>query len=178
MKKRIIGIFLFTIMLVGTLTGCGNKDDGGAKKEALEGDLNSIVEKIYENKSVDLGLQNIDIDLNEKDIVNYNMGIEDTSKIKEALVSEAMISSQAYSMVIARVNDAKDAEAVANEMLNGIDQRKWICVEADDLKIVTYNDIVLLVMVSSSMEDIVTAQELVDAFGEVCQGEFDIVLSK
>jgi hypothetical protein len=98
--------------------------------------------------------------------------------VKEAVVSEAMIGSQAYSLVLARVNNVSDAEAVAKDMLNGIDQRKWICVMADDLQIVTYNDLIMLVMVDSNLKDAVTSQQVADAFKEMCGADFDLKLSK
>lgn len=155
------------------------KGDGEqGDSELLKGDLTKIVEKIYEKKDTGLMLQNTPVDLADKDIVKYNTGLEDVSKVKEAVVSEAMISSQAYSMVILRVNDPADVKEVANAMLNGIDTRKWICVAADDIKVVTHDDLVLLAMVDSSMNEVVTSQQLVDAFGEICDTQFETVLTK
>lgn len=83
------------------------------------------------------------------------------------LVSEAMIGSQAYSLVLVQVNDEKDSSSVGDEMLNGIDQRKWICVEADDIQVTSQGDVILLIMVSSTMKDTVTSQEIVNAFEQV-----------
>ena len=82
-----------------------------------------------------------------------------------------MIGSQAYSMVLVRVADEKDSESVANEMKEGINPAKWICVQADDLKVAVYRDVVMLIMVSSQLADTVTAQEIVDAYKTVCGGE-------
>ncbi len=175
-KMKLLLTFILTAVLMVSLIGCKKEESG--KKPSLELDLTAIIEKIYEKADVNLNVANTQVDLADKDIVKYNMGLEDASKIKEAVVSEALISSQAYSLVLARVNDAADAKNVANDMLNGIDQRKWICVMADDLQIVTYDDVVLLVMVASSMEETVTSQKLVDAFGEICGADFDEVLSK
>ena len=56
-----------------------------------------------------------------------------------------------------------------------MDPRKWICVEADDMLVAGYADVVLLVMVSSANE--LTAQSYVDAFQSVVGGEADFVLS-
>ena len=53
-------------------------------------------------------------------------------------------------------------------MYDGIDQRKWICVNADDLMVTAYQDLVLLVMISSEYEDSATAEELTEAFIQVC----------
>lgn len=178
MKTKKILLLLLTTALMVSFAGC-KKEEAVNKPEAkLEGDLTSVIEKIYENTGVELMTENKPVDLKDSDAVKYYMGLEDASEIKEAVVSEAMISSQAYSMVLARVNDAADAKDVADAMLKGIDQRKWICVMADDLKTAVYGDAVLMVMIASSMEEVATSQKLVDAFGEICGGELDAVLSK
>ncbi len=185
MKKNIKMLMICTavVMLMTSLAGCvsaggAEGDDGDKMKEALKGDLTAIVEEIYEKAEVDLNVQTTPVDLTNGDAVRYDMGLTDASKIKEAVVSQALISSQAYSLVLARVENAADAEAVARDMLEGIDPRKWICVEADDVQIVAYDDAILLVMASSTMKDTVTSMLLVDAFEEICGTDLDLTLSK
>ena len=180
MKKKIISIFMLVAVLMASFVGCTKVDGNGDNEDkvALEGDLSAIIEKIYEKEKIDLNVANNPVDLNDADNLQYNVGLSDASKIKEAVVSEAMISSQAYSLVLLRVKDAADAESVAKDMLAGINQRKWICVEADDLQVVTYDDAVLLVMVASTMKENVTSQKIVDAFGEIVGADFDLKLSK
>ena len=53
---------------------------------------------------------------------------------------------------------------------NGIDQRKWICVEADDLRVAAAGDVVVLMMVSSDHADVATAAGIIEAFGTVAGG--------
>ncbi len=146
--------------------------------ESTSGELQSIIEKIYEIKSPEFMVGDAPVDLNDPDSVKYFTGLSDSSKIKEVAVSEPMMGSQAYSLVLVKLNQQEDAETVANEMLQGIDQRKWICVEADDLKVVAQGDVVMLIMVSSTFEDALTSQDIVDAFQEVRQAELDILLEK
>lgn len=147
-------------------------------QDILSGDLSVIIDKIYEKKDTGLKLASTPLDLSNMDSVFYNTGLNDVSKVKEAIISEAMISSQAYSLALVRVKDAADAEAVANDMKSGINQSKWICVTADDLQIVTKDDLVLLIMVSSELKDSVTSQQIIDAFQEVCGAEPDLILTK
>ena len=64
--------------------------------------------------------------------------------------------------------------AVADEMLNGINPAKWICVEADDVRVAAYDDLVMLIMVSSSLEETVTGKEIVSSFKKVCGGSLDV----
>ena len=40
-------------------------------------------------------------------------------------------------------------EAIKNAMFNGINTRKWICVEADQLRVVSSADVIMLVMAGS-----------------------------
>ena len=53
------------------------------------------------------------VDLSSSDSVSYYLGLTDASKLKEAYYSEALIGSQAYSLVVVRANSAKDAASVA-----------------------------------------------------------------
>ena len=101
-------------------------------------------------------------------------GLASSDKVKEAAYSESMIGSQAYSMVVVRVKKSKDATTVADEMLNGINPAKWICVEADDVRVAAYDDLVMLIMVSSSLEETVTGKEIVSSFKKVCGGSLDV----
>ena len=52
-------------------------------------------------------------------------------------------------------------------MKNGINPRKWICVEADDIASAYAGNVVMLFMVSSDFADTVTSAQMVDAFNAV-----------
>lgn len=182
MRKKVVLTMVLSFLLVISLASCNsgevNGGNTGNDKLPLEGDLTSIIEEIYESIDFDLPVGNMAVDLSNSEIVKFNMGLDDGSKVKEAVMSEAMIGSQAYSLVLARVNDGENVEDLAKAMLNGIDQRKWICVEADDLQVVTYGDAVLLVMIDSNLDEVATSDKIVDAFSEICGGDFDATLTK
>lgn len=175
MMKRIMSVILVGMMLFG-LTACAKADNTVSK--GPEGELSKVIDQIYKQKKLEISVGTTKLDLTNADILKYNTGLSDAALVKEAVVSEAMISSQAYSLALVRVKDSKDAKTVAKEMLDGIDQGKWICVSADDLKVAACGDVVILVMVSSSMSDMVTAAQLVDAFKTVCGGKLDFTLEK
>jgi hypothetical protein len=176
MLKRMMGILLAGI-LVFSLAACG-KASGSSVSKGPEGELSDIIAKIYEQKKVDLALETTELDITDTEALTYNTGLTDADLIKEATVSEAMISSQAYSLALVRVKDSKDAKTVAQEMLDGINPSKWICVGADDLKVTGCGDTVLLIMMSSSFSDMVTADQIVEAFKTVCGEELDFTLEK
>lgn len=155
-----------------------NNENIDSNEQITESELSGVVEKIYEIKDSGLKITDVPVDLNNMDSVKYYTGLSDISKVKDVAVSEAMIGSQAYSLVLVQLNKVEDAETVANEMLKGIDPRKWICVEADDLQVVTQGDLVMLIMVSSELKESVTSQEIVDAFKEVRGKDLDFELKK
>lgn len=173
--KRYLALMIAAALLAVLITACGTGASGGA---APEGTPEELIEAIYAEKPVELNLMTLLIDLADADSVRYNLGLDDASAVKEAAVSEPMMGSQAYSLVVVRVNDDADAEATAKAMLAGIDQRKWICVEADSLRVMTKGDVVLLFMVDTQFADTVTADEIEAAFTKLCGAEPDLVLNK
>ncbi|MGN1415070.1 MAG: hypothetical protein ACI4WY_12580 [Anaerovoracaceae bacterium] len=157
----------------------GNKPSSDKKDEikAPSGTPSEIIDMIYGIKSVDLPLGTMDIDLSDAEGAAYNTGITSLDLVESAASSESMMGSQAYSLVVVKVKDKKNTEKIANEMLNGINQSKWICVTADDLRVAATDDVVVLIMVGSNFKDSVTAKEITDAFKSLCGG-LDISLKK
>lgn len=156
-----------------------NPTDNGGETETVDlsaKTLSEIIDMIYEKKPVEINVMTSSVDLTNADMLKYNTGLDSADKIKEAAVSEAMIGSQAYSLVLVRVNDSADAADVAQSMKDGINTAKWICVQADDLKVSAYNDLVLLIMVDSQLSDTVTSAEITDAFKEICGGTLSVEL--
>lgn len=146
----------------------------------LEGTLPEIIEKIYAQKESGLSVITMEPDLTDLDALPYYTGLKEATKIKAAAVSESAFGSQAYSLVLVRLNDAKDAEEIANAMLEGIDTRKWCCVAADDVRVAAYGDVVMFIMTSTEFVSggAASAQDLTDAFAAVCGGELSINKAK
>ncbi len=140
--------------------------------------LFSVIDELYEIKRPGIMLGNIEVDLTNKDFVHYYTGLTDTSLVKDVAVSEAMMSSQAYSLVLVQTTSAADAKTVAEQMLEGIDPIKWICVQADDLQVVAQGDLVMLFMVSSELSDEMTSADMVQAFEQVRGAKPDVALKK
>ncbi len=135
-----------------------------------------IIDAIYAENPVELSVITMDVDLTDPDALAYYTGLKSAEKISAASVSESAFGSQAYSLVIVKVNDAADAKTVAEEMKENIDQRKWCCVEADDMKVCADGNTVMLFMVDSEFADSVTASDLAEAFKTVCGGSVDVEL--
>lgn len=140
--------------------------------ETIGKDLSAIVDEMYQIYNPILPAGTIPVDLADEFSLSSYTGLNDASLVKEAIASESMIGAQAYSVVLVRLNNAADAKAVAETMRNGIDQRKWICVMADDIRVVAAGDIVMLCMIDSSLD--VKVDAMVETFGKVVGVPFSV----
>ena len=176
MKKMIAMLMALTMMFSFAACGGAAAEPTTAPTEAVkhvEGTMEELLNKVIEIKPVEFmgGTMPIDLtDMSEDGLWNikYNTGLDNADNITEAAAFGPMMGSIAFSMVMVRTAEGADVKAVAEGMKNGIDQRKWICVEADDLQVVSYGDVVMLIMVGSDTG--MTAQSFVDAFAAVCGG--------
>lgn len=172
MKKRTIALLIVLAMALALFAGCGPQGEETPDilpDGQIEDSLTDLVEKIYGITKIDqeIAVETDFIDLGNSDFVLYHLGLDDVSGIEEAVVSEALMTTQAYSMVVARVKEGGDAEQIAKQIRSGIDPQKWICVMADDVSVVVYGDVILLVMINSGMDEVATSKTIMSAMNEV-----------
>lgn len=182
--KKFVSVVMALAMLL-SLTACG----GNAAPEttaptteaavSVEMTAEELLNKIVEQNPVEFmgGTMPVDLTDTSEDglwAVKYYTGLDNADSITEAAFFEPMMGSIAFSMVAVRVAPETDTKTVAEAMKAGIDTRKWICVEADDLKVASYGDVVMLIMVASDSG--MTAQSFVDAFQSVVGAEPDFVI--
>lgn len=147
-------------------------DMGVAEVAEPDSELSALVDSIYEAYPVELMMmQTTAIDLADESWLTYNTGLtaEQAALVDAGVKSESMTGSQAYSLVLLRVKDAADAQTVADAMLENIDPAKWVCVMADQQRVVTFDDKVLFVMASSELTDV---NALIDALPEALGIEY------
>ena len=172
--KKFIAILMLAAMAL-TLTACGAPAEQKPQGADLSGEtVETLIEKIYETKMPEFALMTMPVDLADAETTAWLTGVSDPSLLKEAAVSESMMGSQAYSLVMVRVNDAAKSEEVAQMMLDNI--VKWICVQADDIDAAIYGDLVLFVMIDSSFG--MPAADFIGAFKTIAGGALDKELSK
>ena len=177
MKKIFAMLLALSLMLSFAACGAKPAEPTTAPTEAVktvEGTMEELLNKVVEIQPVEFmgGTMPIDLaDTSEDGLWNikYNTGLDSAEGLSEAAVFGPMMGSIAYSMVMVRTAEGADVKAIAEGMKNGIDTRKWICVEADDLQVVSYGDVVMLIMVASDSG--MTSQSFVDAFAQVCGGD-------
>lgn len=175
--KRFLGLTLALLMALTCFAGCsasGTPAEGTAA--GFDGSLTELAAKIYENhKKMELYVESTELDLSDTDMVSFNTGLSDLSKVSAVLVSEPMTGSQPYSLVLVRAKDAADAGELAKEMFDNMNTRKWVCVEADTKTAAYCGDIALFFMVSSEYADEATTDTVLDAFRASVSGDVTVV---
>ena len=179
--KKFLALTLALIMVL-SMVACGNTEPTPATeaaKPALTDTLDVVAGKIVELNPVEFaGMANV-LDLTDTSedgqyMLQYVTGMTDGSALTEVVEFGPMMGSIAFSLVLVRVNDAANAQTVAEEMKNNIDTRKWICVEANELMVAGYGDVVMLIMLDN--QGGMNAQSFVDAFQSVCGAELDFII--
>ena len=202
--KKLISMTLLLALMLTLLVGCGGKTEETQAPEttvpvvettepvieetepvvedtqpAADSEMKALINTIYANHGpIELMLDTIP---NEyfpietiMESVSYYTGLADGSKISEIAISEPMMG-QAYSLVVLKVVSADDAAAVAQEMYDNIDQRKWICVEADTKTAAYAGDVVMFFMVNSDFAEQVSTESMVEAFKASVEGEVTVI---
>ena len=174
--KKLISLVLAVVIAV-SMTACGK--NAAADKTPLEGTMEENAWKVMELVPVEFGAGSMHLDLTDTSedglwALQYYTGLQSAENITDAAVYEPMIGSQAFSLVMVRVAEGADAKAVAQEMTDNIDTRKWICVGADEKLAAGYADTVMLIMLDSQLG--LSAQSYVDAFAQVCGSELDFTI--
>ena len=173
--KKFISVILMAALALSLFAACGK--DEAPKGADLSGETcEALVNKIYESKAPEFALMTMPVDLADAEGTAWMTGVSDPALLKEAVISESMMGSQAYSLVLARVNDAAKAEEVAQMMLDNINPRKWICVGADDIDAAIYGDLVMFVMIDSQFG--LPAADFIGEFKTIAGGALDKELSK
>ena len=148
MKKQnifIIGLILLAVIsfvIFILVSGSGNKGSVETPK-----DINDIIDTINKNnKNVLPELETMKVDIKNIDEVTSYTGLKTNDGIESIVVSEPLITSQAYSVAIVKVKDNVDVEKIKQEMLDNIDMRRWICASAEQLYITNSGNLIFSVM--------------------------------
>lgn len=179
--KKIISIIMLAVMTATLLCGCGaDKGSAGNGSQSgtasFSGTMSELVDKIYANhKELDIMIATMPVDIADKDALVYMTGLSSADNVAEAVVSEPMIGSLPYSLVLVKAKSADAAEGLAKAMNAGIDTRKWICVEADT-KVAAYaGDVAMFFMINSEYKDTATTDSILAAFEAAMGGKATVV---
>ena len=145
-----------------------------SEPEFVLSETEELLNKIYENVTVELPLMTMPIDLTDEFAVTTYTGAASAEGMIEGAFNESMIGAQAYSLSLVKCESADKAAEVAQNMFDNIDTRKWVCVEATEKQAVVCGDLVMFVMLDPQYG--VTTDQVVEAFTTVCGGAVDSVI--
>lgn len=175
MKSK-IKIVIALLVASSVLIACGSKGSNeDTDSHKLTGSLTEIMESIQKEMDLDLMVMTETVDLNDADGLKYTLGLDSNEGIKDAVVSNAMITAQAFSLALVEVE--ANPNEVAKNIVNNVDPMKWICVGADSVEVGVYGNYILLVMVDTQL-DMGSAKDYFTAFETVIDAKLDAIFTR
>lgn len=174
MKKLLCLVLAFAMAL--SLAACGGNTEPEVPDFELTGTLEEIAEKIYANETVtdEMSIMPaMEMDLADLDGLTYNLGVTSADAIERAVISEPMIGSIAYSLALVKAKEGADIDALKNEILNGVNYRKWLCVAAEKIAVVNCGNVIMMIMASEEIVD-----GILTSFSTICEGNATEALTK
>ena len=141
-----LGLYTMIVAALFITVGCGKE-----KEKNVEGTLEEIMTKVYADLPEEqrpMMLTNVEV---TDENVEYYLGTSDID-YKEALASESAVGSIPHSVVLVRVNEGADVEAIKNKIKDSVDPRKWICVEAENVIVKSKGDLIILIMTTDGAD--------------------------
>ena len=153
MKKQTMAIIIIAIVVAIIAIAIAfvtftNKENitSNVKLESAQ-DITKMFSSIYADLKDSLpDLETETIDISDDMMVEGYTGLKSAENIELLVVSEPLMSSQAYSAVAIKVKDGADIEAMKQEILDNIDMGKWICVSAEKIYITNHDNVIFFVM--------------------------------
>ena len=161
--KKFLSLILCAVMVL-TLVACGSKDGGNAgTKEGDTMELTAMVDKLYEGIAADNmpGVMTQEVPADSFEGVFFIPAVEGA----EAVMSEPMMSSIAWSVCLLRVAEGTDVEATRAAIEANVNPAKWLCVEATSVDVVANGNTILLAMTGEGNE--ATHKTIVDNFNNL-----------
>ena len=115
----------------------------------VEGTLEELMAKVYAGIPEENLPMLMDIPVDSESVEGF-LGTTEVT-FKEAVAREPMMSSVPHSVVLVRLNDAKDADAAVEKIKASVNPRKWICVEASNVIVKSKGDLVILIMSNETL---------------------------
>lgn len=154
MKKQTLTIIIIAVIILAVIIGAiliiNNKSKGNeeGKIETAE-QMKEMFKTIYSKLGEKLpNLETQEISIEDETQVKAYTGLKSNKDIEKIVVSEPLMSSQAYSAVTVKVKSGANIEEIKKEMLENINMAKWICVSAEKMYITNNGNTIFMVMSS------------------------------
>lgn len=142
-----LGVVVLVAAILFAIFKFNGKAETGLSEVNSGDDLVALIDEIYKGQTnLFSSLETAQIDVTDADTVAFNTGLVNGDNLEYLALSQPLMSSQAYELVLAKVKPGVDANAVAKEMSENINMNKWVCVSANKLYATSSGDIVFLVM--------------------------------
>lgn len=161
-KQTIIGIIIAVVLIIAIVIGVvvfsnqkNNKVESSdnSKLETVS-QMKKMINAVYSKLGDQLpSLETSTISSSDINQVKTYTGLQSTDNIEKIVVSEPLMSAQAYLLATVKVKDGADIEKMKQEMLNNLDMRKWICVSAEKLYITNHENTIFMIMSSAEWAD-------------------------
>jgi len=174
--KKVISIALVLVLALTLLASCG-------ADYKLEGTAKEILDKVLEKKPTDFASATLtddpsfpDLTKSENaDMLGYYIGVKDNTIVEDIAVSESAFGMQPYSMIVLKVKEGTDVDATKKAILDGIDMRKWMCVNADKLVVTNCGNVIFILM---STDEFYNVDEGLKTFVEITENHADEALER
>ncbi len=149
----IVSIILVIVVVLAVVILTKPKDEKQVEKINSAEDLEGLINKAYEGQEnlVPDSAQTQVIDIKDDVMVKSFTGLDNGNDLEYLVVSEPMISSQAYSFVLLTVKEGVNANKIAETIKDKVDYRKWICVSAEKVYTTSSGNVVCLIMSSEEV---------------------------
>lgn len=154
MKKQTLTIIIIAVIILAVIIGAiliiNNKSKGNEKgKIETAEQMKEMFKTIYSKLGEKLpNLETQEISIEDETQVKAYTGLKSNKDIEKIVVSEPLMSSQAYSAVTVKVKSGANIEEIKKEMLENINMSKWICVSAEKMYITNNGNTIFMVMSS------------------------------
>lgn len=180
MKKQtiitlvIIAIVVALVVAIWAAVANGKKTSGEGTKVETVAQIKEMFNSIYTKLKNELpSLETQKIDVSDSTQVKEYTGLKSNENVEAIVVSEPLMSSQAYSAVAVKVKDGANIESMKQEMLDNVDMAKWICVSASNLYITNSGNTIFMVMSDDDW-----AKPVYEAFKEYVNNKIGKELNK
>lgn len=179
MKKQtiiaiVIAVILVLAIIIGVVVGNNQKSKGESSTIETASQMNAMFKSIYNKLGDELpNLETAEMDVSDASTVKAYTGLQSNENVETLVVSEPLMSSQAYSAVAVKVKSGSDIEKMKQEIVDNINMAKWICVSASNLYITNNGNTIFMVMADNDW-----AEPVYEAFKEYVNNEIGKELDK
>lgn len=180
MKKQtiitlvIIAIVVALVVAIWAAVANGKKTNVEGTKVETVAQIKEMFNSIYTKLKNELpSLETQKIDVSDSTQVKEYTGLKSNENVEAIVVSEPLMSSQAYSAVAVKAKAGANIESMKQEMLDNVDMAKWICVSASNLYITNSGNTIFMVMSDDDW-----AKPVYDAFKEYVNNKIGKELNK